>query len=102
MSLANPVGHGFGHYDRHSHRILIFGGVKSSFLEPLTLDLENHEFKITPWMFGIPDRFYYNNYAVVDSGKRVIVLGRAGVHLFDCEDVGNSQVIGQGYDVLLN
>ena len=96
--VSDPVGQGFGFYDRLGDKIVIFGGIKIKFNEPLCLDMKTLQFKAVPQVLGMrAERFYYNNYTFVENGKKVIALGRNSVHEIDAANVADSKVIGTGY-----
>lgn len=97
-NVLDAVGHGFGVFDKLNDKIIVFGGVKIKFNEPLSYDLKTDTFKATPQVLGMKaDRFFYNNYTFIEDGKKVIALGRKSVHEIDLSNVENSKVIGNGY-----
>ena len=48
------------------------------------------------------DRFFYNNYSIVDDGRKVLVLGRNHIHEIDLKYLIAILPIGPGYEKLMS
>ncbi|CDW73493.1 kelch motif family protein [Stylonychia lemnae] len=96
------ISQGFGYYDRLNQEILIYGGTKIKYDTTLVFDTLTEKFKKQViWKETPKDRFFYNNYSVINKGRSVILLGRQHIHEINLDDFMQTRSIGYGYIELL-
>ena len=78
---------------------MIFGGLKLKYNEPVAFSIKEHEYVDVPPVpyISTSDRFFYNNYSVIEEGRKIIAMGRLKVHEINVMNLAESKQIGEGY-----